>query len=142
MTEISDRILAATMQIVTAWVEATAAPSDAFPRLIRDVHQTLRRLEQQSSALTQPETRPDGPRSAVDRRKSVFRDHLVCLEDGKSMVMLRRHLRTEHGLTPEAYRAKWDLPASYPMVAPDYAKVRGRLAKESRLGHRSRSTGI
>jgi predicted transcriptional regulator len=136
MTEMPDRILAATIQIVTAWLDVNAVAPDALPRLIRDVHQTLRSLKQQSSMITRSETRWDGPRSAVDRQKTVFRDHLVCLEDGKPMVMLRRHLRTEHGLTPEAYRAKWGLPMSYPMVAPNYAKVRARLAKKSRLGHR------
>ena len=74
------------------------------------------------------------PRPAVSIRKSVFAGHLVCLEDGKQVTMLKRHLRTEHGLNPELYREKWGLPSNYPMVAPDYARVRSGLAKAAGLG--------
>lgn len=71
---------------------------------------------------------------AVDVQKSVFPDHVTCLEEGKSFKTLRRHLNEVHGMTPEQYRAKWGLPANYPMVAPDYAETRSRISKETGLG--------
>jgi predicted transcriptional regulator len=78
-------------------------------------------------------------RSAVEIRRSVFPDHLICLEDGAKLKTLKRHLSAEHGLTPEAYRAKWNLPANYPMVAPDYAKARSRMAKAAGLGRNAKT---
>jgi predicted transcriptional regulator len=138
MTESADRILAATTQIVTAWLAANSVASAALPGLIRDIHRTLTGLEPDHASEVPKEVRSakpqPGPRAAIEARKSVFADHLVCLEDGKHVTMLKRHLATAHGLTPELYRKKWDLPATYPMVAPNYAKVRSRLAKESGLG--------
>jgi predicted transcriptional regulator len=113
-----------------------------LPGLIRDIHRTLTGLEPDNareepkgarSAKTQP-----GPQAAVDARKSVFADHLICLEDEKHVTMLKRHLRTAHGLTPELYRAKWSLRPTYPMVAPNYARVRFGLAKEAGLGKTGR----
>jgi predicted transcriptional regulator len=77
-------------------------------------------------------------RASADIRRSVFPDHLICLEDGKHVTMLKRHLNSAHGLTPDLYRTKWGLPATYPMVAPNYAKVRSRLAKEAGLGRNGR----
>ena len=138
MTESADRFLAATTRIVTAWLAANSVASSALPVLIRDVHRALTGLEpdlagEESNVVRSTKPQP-GPRAAVDTRKSVFADHLVCLEDGKHVTMLKRHLRTAHGLTPELYRAKWGLPPTYPMVAPDYAKIRSGLAKEAGLG--------
>jgi predicted transcriptional regulator len=142
MTESADRLLAATTRIVTAWLDAKPAASVALPGLIRDIHRTLTALEPAhageepkdvGSAKPQP-----GLRAAVEARKSVFADHLICLEDGKHVTMLKRHLRTAHGLTPELYRAKWNLPPTYPMVAPNYVKVRSGLAKEAGLGKTGR----
>jgi predicted transcriptional regulator len=75
---------------------------------------------------------------AVPIKKSVTEDHLVCLEDGHKFKSLKRHLRTDHGLSPETYRAKWQLPQDYPMVAPAYAKARSELAKKSGLGQQRR----
>ncbi|MCC6717570.1 MAG: MucR family transcriptional regulator, partial [Acetobacteraceae bacterium] len=80
----------------------------------------------------------DKPVPAVPVKKSVFDDHIVCLEDGKKLKMLKRHLMTSFGLTPDQYRARWGLPADYPMVAPDYARHRSSLAKKTGLGTRSR----
>ena len=142
MTESADQILAATTQIVTAWLSANAVTSTALPGLIRDIHRSLSGLEPDHvreapehprSANPRPETR-----ATVEPRKSVFADHLICLEDGKHVTMLKRHLPTAHGLTPELYRAKWRLPPTYPMVAPNYAKVRSGLAKEAGLGKTGR----
>jgi predicted transcriptional regulator len=76
--------------------------------------------------------------AAVDIRKSVFADHLVCLEDGKRVTMLKRHLRTAHGLTPELYRTRWGLASTYPKAAPNYAEVRSGLAKATGLGRYDR----
>jgi predicted transcriptional regulator len=80
-----------------------------------------------------PEARPD---PAVAIRSSIKRDHIVCLEDGKKMKMLKRHLMTDHGLTPDEYRARWGLASDYPMVAPDYADKRRDLAKKIGLGRK------
>jgi predicted transcriptional regulator len=143
ITESADRFLAATTRIVTAWLAANSVASGALPGLIRDIYRTLTGLEadhvrEEPKAVRSAKTQP-GHRDAVETRKSVFADHLVCLEDGKHVTMLKRHLRTAHGLTPELYRSKWGLPATYPMVAPNYAKVRSRLAKETGLGKGRRS---
>ena len=140
MAESADRILTLITQIAVAYLGANAVDARAVPELLRGIHRSLTGLEpdqaqgeplQVRSAKSRPATR-----AAVDLRKSVFADHLVCLEDGKHVTMLKRHLNTAHGLTPEQYREKWSLPSDYPMVAPDYAKVRSGLAKASGLGKR------
>ena len=142
MTESADRFLAATTQIVVAWLAANALASTALPGLIRDIHRSLTGLEPDDAREAPKELRsgnpPPGPRATVEPRKSVFADHLICLEDGKHVTMLKRHLRTAHDLTPELYRAKWSLPPTYPMVAPNYAKIRSGLAKEAGLGKTGR----
>lgn len=78
---------------------------------------------------------PAPTKPAVDPEKSVFEDHIICLEDGKSMKMLKRYLMTNYGLTPDAYRRRWNLPASYPMICPALSKARAETAKNSDLGH-------
>jgi predicted transcriptional regulator len=84
---------------------------------------------------------PDRPQPTVNPKKSVTPDYIVCLEDGKKLKMLKRHLKTAYNMTPEEYRERWSLPADYPMVAPNYAKQRSRLAKEIGLGTRARKGG-
>jgi predicted transcriptional regulator len=142
MTESADRFLAATARIVIAWLAAHAVASTALPELIRDIHRTLTGLERDDAREAPEDPRSvklqPGSRAAVEARKSVFADHLICLEDGKHVTMLKRHLRTAHGLTPELYRAKWSLPPTYPMVAPNYAKVRSGLARQAGLGKTGR----
>jgi predicted transcriptional regulator len=142
MPDISDRILILTARIVSAYLQAHAVDAGAVAALIHNVHLSLRELAPKDFATVPREVLPVRPRQAsepaVDVRKSVFPDHLVCLEDGATMTMLKRHLRSAHDLTPEQYRARWDLPENYPMVAPDYAKVRSRLAKASGLGRLNR----
>lgn len=119
--------LAAT--IVSAYVSKNAiAPAD-LPKLIQDVHDCLQRLANPPAA---PAAAP--PRPAAPPRKSVFDDHIICLEDGKKFKSLKRHLRTHYNLTPAQYREKWGLPADYPMVAPNYARARSRLARQMGLG--------
>jgi predicted transcriptional regulator len=141
MTESADRYLAVTTRIVIAWLAANSVASTALPGLIRAIYWTLTGLEHDDTRNERKELRsakpPPGPRSAVTIRKSVFADHLVCLEDGKRVLMLKRHLRVAHGLTPELYRTKWGLPLTYPMVAPNYAKIRSGLAKAAGLGKKS-----
>ena len=116
--------------IVAAFVSNNSIGVDAVPALIRDVYAVLATLGQESAA---PEARPD---PAVSIRSSIKRDHVVCLEDGKKMKMLKRHLMTDHGLTPDEYRARWGLASHYPMVAPDYADTRRELAKKIGLGRK------
>jgi predicted transcriptional regulator len=103
-----------------------------LPRLIRDVHTSL------SSVSKDGGQTQEKPTPAVPIKKSVTPDYLICLEDGKKLKMLKRHLKTVYNMTPDDYREKWGLPADYPMVAPNYAKRRSQLAKEIGLGTRSR----
>jgi predicted transcriptional regulator len=139
MTETADRILALTAEITAAYVGANNVGVTAVSGLIRDIQRALTNPARSRSGdpgkLRPAESRP-AARAAVDIRKSVFRDHLVCLEDGKTFKTLARHLGEIHRMTPEQYRAKWGLPESYPMMAPNYAKVRSKIAKEIGLGRR------
>ncbi|MCD1589807.1 MucR family transcriptional regulator [Qipengyuania citrea] len=115
-----------TADIVSAHVTANSVEPSELPTLISNVHEALASLGQQ------PAPEPQEP--AVPISKSVKRDHIVCLEDGKKMKMLKRHLRTAYDMTPTDYRAKWSLPADYPMVAPAYAEMRREMAKKIGLG--------
>jgi predicted transcriptional regulator len=117
---------ALTVQIVSAHIASnTVSPAD-LPKLINDVHQALVKAGEPVPPL------PSEP--AVPVRQSVKADHLVCLECGQRFSLLKRHLRVDHQTTPVEYRRKWGLPPTYPVVAPDYAKVRSRLAKKIGLG--------
>ena len=118
-------------EIVAAFVSNNSVPASALPELIASVHAAFRQL---GSANAEPEPEPLSP--AVPIRKSVKPDSIVCLEDGKRFKSLKRHLRTDHDLTPDEYRAKWGLPKDYPMVAPTYAAARSELAKSMGLGQR------
>lgn len=122
-------LLALTTDIVSAHVSKNAVAPTDVPGLIREVHNTLQEVSQ-----TQVEAPPPVP--AVPIKRSVQPDYLVCLEDGKRLKMLKRHLKNSFGMTPEEYRAKWGLPSDYPMVAPGYAKLRSELARRIGLGRR------
>jgi predicted transcriptional regulator len=132
-TEASDTVLRLTAQIVAAHVEHNAVQADALASLIQKVYQTLRDVGQ-----APPETAKPTP--AVPIKQSVRPDFIICLEDGKKLKMLKRHLTTAYKMTPAQYRARWGLPADYPMVAPNYAKVRSSLAKQIGLGHKPASS--
>jgi predicted transcriptional regulator len=133
MSDGDRRLLALTAQIAAAYLEAHVVEATAVPNLVRDIHRTLASLEEDvQTAVERPRLMNQ---AAVEPEKSVFPNHLVCLEDGMKVTMLKPHLKTAHRLTPEQYRAKWSLPAHYPMTAPNYAKLRSKLAKESGLGH-------
>jgi predicted transcriptional regulator len=130
MSESTQPLLGLTAQIVAAHASHNPVSSEVLLRLIESVY---RALAGSGQAATVEEV---GLRPAVPIKRSVFADHIVCLEDGKKLVMLKRHLRTTYSMTPEQYRQKWGLPANYPMVAPDYAARRSELAKTIGLGHK------
>ena len=130
MSDGTGSVLSLAVQIVSAHVaHNTVAPGD-LPKLINDVHRALANAGQVTTA-------PPRGEPAVDIKKSVRSDHIACLECGKHFSMLKRHLKTDHQLTPEEYRQKWGLPPTYPVVAPDYAKARSALAKKIGLGRKA-----
>jgi predicted transcriptional regulator len=125
-------ILGLTAQIVSAHASHNEIGAGALPSAIRAVYDTLVHIGEVPSAPVEK------AQPAVPVRKSVFPDYIICLEDGKRLKMLKRHLATSYSMTPEQYRAKWGLDASYPMVAPNYAERRSELAKQIGLGtHRT-----
>lgn len=124
-------LLTLTTDIVSAHVSNNSVAMTDLPGLISQVYQSL-------SGIGKAPTTPARPQPAVPVKRSVHPDYIVCLEDGKKLKMLKRHLMTAYKLTPEAYRERWSLPADYPMVAPNYAKQRSRLAKEIGLGTKGR----
>ena len=121
-----------TVQIVAAHVSNNRVAVDGLPRLIEEVYKTLAEADASSVAT------PERPRPVVPIKKSVTPDYIICLEDGKKLKMLKRHLRSAYNLTPEEYRERWGLAPDYPMVAPNYTKQRRRLAKQIGLGTRTR----
>jgi predicted transcriptional regulator len=123
-----DILLTLTADIVAAHVSNNSVAVNDLPNLIQNVHGALSGVSQQGSA---PEPRPE-PRVPV--RSSIKPDYIVCLEDGKRLKMLKRHLMTHYNLTPDQYRQKWGLAPDYPMVAPNYAEQRRTLAKSIGLG--------
>ena len=127
-------LLTLTAQIVSAHVGKSRIEADALPALIQSVYRSLVAV-----SGDHPETTPAAtPTPAVPIKRSVFPDFLICLEDGKKLKMLKRHLMTHYKMTPEQYRTKWNLPADYPMVAPNYAEQRRTLAKKIGLGTKRR----
>jgi len=119
--------------IVTAYVSHNPVPAASLSEVIRTVHESLDKVAQQGEEAAAPPQKP-----AVPVKKSVTDDYIVCLEDGKKLKMLKRYLRSRYGMTPEEYRAKWNLPSDYPMVAPNYAKRRSEFAKQIGLGRGGR----
>lgn len=121
-------LLEMTVSITTALVTGNRVPATALPDAIRAIYGSLSGVEEPAA----PQAEPQAPAVRVSR--SVTDDYIVCLECGMKLRTLKRHLTTRHGMTVEQYRSKWALPASYPMVAPVYAEMRSKLAKESGLG--------
>ena len=117
--------------MVETMLDESMPPLSELPKLIADVNTSINGLSQPVPEKQEPKT------PAVPWKKSIHPDYLISLEDGKHYKSLKRHLRTKYGLSPEQYREKWDLPADYPMVAPNYAKKRSELAKETGLGQRA-----
>lgn len=134
-----DTLVAATSQIVSAYIVNRPAEAMNLSALTAEVFATLRQLAAEEVAqLAQPTgaTSNHARKPVVAVEESIKGDYLVCLEDGKRVKMLKRHLKTSYNMTPEEYRARWSLPTNYPMVAPNYAQVRSKLAKEIGLGRR------
>jgi predicted transcriptional regulator len=127
-----DTLLTLTADIVAAHVSNNSVAVNDLPQLIQNVHSALTGISGSSAA---PEARPE-PKVSI--RASIKPDYIVCLEDGKKQKMLKRHLMTNHGMTPDEYRQKWGLAADYPMVAPNYAEQRRTLAKSIGLGTKRR----
>lgn len=125
-------MLELTTEIVAAHVANNPVPVADLPNLIQDVYRTL-------TAIGVPAEEPERPKPAVPVKKSVFPDYIICLEDGKKLKMLKRHLKTAYNMTPEEYRERWGLQPDYPMVAPNYAERRSHLAKEIGLGTQRRN---
>src|SRR6185312_15792758 len=124
-------VLGLTAQIVSAHVSNNSVSPDALPSLIQEVYRTLAGVGREAGETERPQP-------AVPVKKSVFADYIVCLEDGKKLKMLKRHLKTAYNMTPEQYRDRWGLPPDYPMVAPNYAVARSQLAKKMGLGQQAR----
>ncbi|MBC9033786.1 MucR family transcriptional regulator [Sphingomonas sp. JC676] len=129
--ETASDLLALTADIVSSHVANNNVALGDLPALIANVHAALAGLGAPVAEVPGPEQKP-----AVSIRSSVRPDAITCLEDGKKFKTLKRHLSTDHGMTPAEYRAKWNLPADYPMVAPAYAETRSALAKAIGLGRR------
>jgi predicted transcriptional regulator len=127
----SKEILGLATQIVAAHVSHNVVPVDELPKLLQRVFETLSGIDGASEAAV-------APKPAVSVRKSVTPDYIICLEDGKKLKMLKRHLKTAYNMTPDEYRVRWGLPSDYPMVAPNYAKQRSKLAKAIGLGTKAR----
>ena len=129
-------LLGLTAQIVSAHVSHNPVPAAELPGLIQEVFRTL------SGVGSRPAPEPERPQPAVPIKKSITPGYLICLEDGKKLKMLKRHLRTTYNMSVDDYRQKWGLPVDYPMVAPNYAKQRSVFAKRIGLGRRSARPGI
>ena len=123
-------LLAATATLAGAYFSRNSVPSEQISQILTDIHGSL-------AGLGQTLDEPEPLKPAVSIRKSITPDYIVCMEDGKQLKMLKRHLRTTYDMTPEQYRAKWGLPTDYPMVAPNYAKSRSEFAKKIGLGRKA-----
>ena len=133
--EMNETLITLTADIVSAHVSNNSVAVNDLPQLIQNVHNALSGLGEKA------EEAPARPEPKVSIRSSVKPDYIVCLEDGKKLKMLKRHLMTHYQMTPDEYRQKWGLNADYPMVAPNYAEQRRTLAKKIGLGTKRRRTG-
>jgi predicted transcriptional regulator len=121
-------LLALTTDIVSAHLSNNQVAAEEIPGVIQKIYRTLANLDADGGSLSEK------PQPSVPVKKSVTPDYIICLEDGKKLKMLKRHLKSSYNMTPEQYRERWGLPADYPMVAPNYARRRSHLAKEIGLG--------
>jgi predicted transcriptional regulator len=129
MADDTSTLFKLTASIVSAYVSHNSVPSAELPALIGQVHAALTRVSSGHGEAFGNALRP-----AIPVKQSIAPDYIICLEDGKKFKSLKRHLRTQYNLTPEQYREKWGLGSDYPMVAPNYAAARSRLAKQMGLG--------
>lgn len=133
----ADQLLRMTADVVAAYVSNNSLPTGQLSEIISAVYTSLVALDHRAGNGKAEALRP-----AVPIRKSITPDYLVCLEDGKKLKMLKRHLRSTYHLTPDEYRAKWQLPSDYPMVAPNYAQQRSAFAKKIGLGRTGGRAGV
>ena len=126
---IDSLVLECTTDVVAAFLSKNPLPVSELPTVIESVHATLLDLDGSTSGRKQQKLTPP-----VSIKKSIGRDFLICLEDGQKFKSLKRHLNSRYGMSPDEYRAKWNLPLDYPMVAPGYAEKRSKLAKQMGLG--------
>ncbi len=127
-----DELLVLTTEIASSYFSNNTVGTHEIGAVIENVFKTLSGLNSSHSLIA------DRPQPAVPIKKSVQPDHIVCLEDGKKLKMLKRHLKTAYNMSPEEYKERWGLPADYPMVAPNYAEKRSKLAKDIGLGTKGR----
>ena len=127
-----EEILRMTTDIVASFLTHNSIPSENVPELIKSIYGTMRSLSEKEEEKVETKQKP-----AVPVSKSVQDDYIVCLEDGKKLKMLKRYLRSQYDMSPEEYRRKWGLPADYPMVAPNYAKLSSKHAKQIGLGKKA-----
>lgn len=126
-----EELLVLTTEVVSSYVAHNSIAAAEIPDVIAQVFKALSNVGGDSMNAS------DRPQPAVPIKRSITVDYLICLEDGKKLKMLKRHLKTAYNMTPEAYRERWGLPADYPMVAPSYAEKRSKLAKDIGLGTRN-----
>jgi predicted transcriptional regulator len=119
-----------TAEVAAAYVGNNSLPASQLPDVIRTIYSSISALDGGTTVAI------NGAKPIVPVKKSIMPDYIICLEDGKKLKMLKRHLRTSYGMTPEEYRIKWNLPADYPMVAPNYAAQRSAFAKKIGLGRK------
>ena len=132
--ERDEELRSLTADVVSAYVSNNSVPMSELSNLISEVHRALG----QTGGSPEPSSGPgEKPKPAVPIKKSVTDDYIICLEDGKQFKSLKRHLTSKYGMTPEEYRARWGLPPDYPMVAPNYAAARSKLAREMGLGRKA-----
>lgn len=127
-----EELLGLTTEIVAAYLSNNTVQAAEIPGVIDQVYKSLANVREDSSISA------DRPQPAVPIKRSVTDDYIICLEDGKKLKMLKRHLKTAYNMSPEEYRERWGLPADYPMVAPSYAQKRSKLAKDIGLGTKGR----
>ncbi len=136
MDQRNEMLMELTAEVVAAYVSNNSVPASELPTLIAEIHGALGRMGTTAVAVA-PVAEKQKP--AVNPKKSVNDDYIVCLEDGKRFKSLKRHIMAHYGLTPEQYREKWDLDANYPMVAPNYAAARSVLARKIGLGRKRKA---
>jgi predicted transcriptional regulator len=131
MMEKNRNILNMTSEIVSAYIGKNQVAINEIQEIITKVYDILLQVQETGTVLSEGDSMP-----AVPIKKSITADYIICLEDGKKLKMLKRYLRTKYNMTPEQYRARWNLPSDYPMVAPNYAVRRSDFAKQFGLGQK------
>ena len=132
-----DDILRMAVDVVAAYVSKNPLPAGQIPDVINTIYNSLNQIDGHA-----PEVKAEAPRPAISVKRSITPDYIICLEDGKKLKMLKRHLRTTYNMTPDEYRAKWGLPPDYPMVAPNYAAQRSDFAKKIGLGRKTTDDSV